>query len=320
MSRRGWITTILFLTTVGFIVRFGLTFPWSRTFDALRRSDWLLLAGACSINLLSLAAKGAAWYILLRRVAPLRMGTAQLATFAGSAVSCVSVSVSGEAARAQLVHQRDGASFGTIIASLVITRFVEAAGLIIFLSVSLMALPIWRWARLTGMGLAATVLIALIGYRHLPWKRLESRKHGWEYANVIRMVNSSGRAGLAAAVGLTTLSWVAQWLTYHWSIAATHTPLTAAVSLSALVMANIAGIPRLTPGNVGVMQGSIILGMRAFDIPAANALAAGLALQAVQVIPVLALGIAIVGRHGFARLLRAPAPADPVPLAPMTEE
>jgi uncharacterized membrane protein YbhN (UPF0104 family) len=83
---------------------------------------------------------------------------------------------------------------------------------------------------------------------------------------------------------------------------ATHIAITPAVSLAALVMANVAGIFRLTPGNFGVMQGSIILGMGAFEIPAANALAAGLALQAVQVIPILAIGIAIVGARGFRRL------------------
>jgi uncharacterized membrane protein YbhN (UPF0104 family) len=67
-------------------------------------------------------------------------------------------------------------------------------------------------------------------------------------------------------------------------------------------MANVAGIFRLTPGNIGVIQGSLILGMGAFEIPAANALAAGLALQAVQVIPVLVIGVAIVGTQGFRQL------------------
>jgi hypothetical protein len=42
--------------------------------------------------------------------------------------------------------------------------------------------------------------------------------------------------------------------------------------------------------------------MGAFEIPAANALAAGLALQAVQVIPVLVIGVAIVGMQGFRQL------------------
>ena len=114
---------------------------------------------------------------------------------------------------------------------------------------------------------------------------------------------ATGPWGLAAPVALATLNWLLQWLTYHWSFVATGAAVTPGVSLAALVMANIAGILRLTPGNIGVLQGSLVLGMRAFQMPAANALAAGLALQAVQVIPVLVIGIALVGAQGFRQLL-----------------
>ncbi|MEO8202141.1 MAG: lysylphosphatidylglycerol synthase transmembrane domain-containing protein [Gemmatimonadota bacterium] len=306
MSRRGWITGILAMATIAFAIRFGLTFPWKRTLAVLAGSNWPLLAAACLINIVSLVAKAEAWRILLGRVGAVRRSTAQAATFVGAALSCVSVSVSGEAARAQLVNQRDDIPFGTIIASLVVTRIVEAAGLAVFLSIALVALPPWPWARYVGLGMAAVILTGFIGYRHLPWKRLEAGKRGATYTTILGMLNSSGRIGLAAAIVIATTSWFAQWLTYHWSIAATHTPVTAAVSLSALVVANVAGIPRLTPGNIGVMQGSIILGLKAFDISAVDGLAAGLALQAVQVIPILIIGLALVGRHGFSRFLRAP--------------
>ncbi len=320
MSTRGWITTVLALLTIGFMIRFGITFPWARTLSVLAGSSWLLLGAASLLNILSLAAKAGAWYILLRRVAHVHPVTAQMATFVGAALSCVSVSVSGEAARAQVVAQRDRVSFGTLIGSLVVTRIMEAAGLVVFLSVALIALPLWSWARFLGIGLAASVIIALAGYRHLPWGRLEAHTKGKRYDNIVRMVNANGRGGLAAALLLVTVSWVLQWLTYHWSIAATHTPVSAAASLSALVMANVAGIPRLTPGNVGVMQGSIVLGMRAFAIPTENALAAGLALQAVLVIPILLIGLVAVGRHGFSRLLKVDAAGKTVIHHEATEE
>jgi uncharacterized membrane protein YbhN (UPF0104 family) len=87
--------------------------------------------------------------------------------------------------------------------------------------------------------------------------------------------------------------------------------VTPAVSLAALIMANIAGILRLTPGNIGVMQGSLVLGMRAFEMPPANALAAGLALQAVQVIPVLLIGVGIVGAQGFRKLAEPRVAVEP---------
>jgi hypothetical protein len=83
------------------------------------------------------------------------------------------------------------------------------------------------------------------------------------------------------------------------------------ISLSALVAANAAGLLRLTPGNFGVLQGSLILTMEQFGVPVASALAAGLALQAVQVLPVLAIGIGLAGLTGMGQVLRQSPPLPP---------
>jgi uncharacterized membrane protein YbhN (UPF0104 family) len=171
---------------------------------------------------------------------------------------------------------------------------VETLGLVVFLAVVLVMLPMWPGARTIGFILVGVSAAVTVGYHLLPRRR-------WHPA-LARMA-ATGPGGLAAPVALGTLNWAIQWLTYHWSFVATGAAVTPAVSLAALVMANIAGILRLTPGNIGVMQGSLVLGMRAFEMPPANALAAGLALQAVQVIPVLAIGVAIMGAGGFRRLM-----------------
>ena len=294
MSRRAWITVALVIILGGFAVHFGITFPWSKTVDALSESDWLLLAGAGAINILSLMAKGSAWHLLLRRLTPIRAVTAQIATLLGAAVNSISISVSGEAARAQAAGSRDGVPFGLAAASLVASRVVETLGLIVFLAVVLVVLPMWPGARTLGFILAGVTVVVTVGYHLLPRQR-------WHPA-LARMA-STGPGGLAAPVALGTVNWAIQWLTYHWSFVATGAAVTPAVSLAALVMANIAGILRLTPGNIGVMQGSLVLGMRAFEMPPANALAAGLALQAVQVIPVLLIGVAIVGTGGFRQIM-----------------
>lgn len=261
--------------------------------STLVAANWMVLAGAGLINIVSLMAKGGAWHVLLGRLAPVRASTAQVATFIGAAVNSISVSVSGEAARAQTTAVRDGVPFGLAAASLVASRVVEALGLIVFLALALILLPPWPGARSLGVSLVAVAVVATVCYHLVLRRRL--------HPTILRLAGSES-GGLAAPVALATLSWAAQWITYHWSILATHAAITPAGSLAALVMANIAGIFRLTPGNIGVMQGSIILGTGAFGIPAANALAAGLALQAVQVIPILAIGIAIVGARGFRQL------------------
>ncbi len=266
-----------------------------------------MLTAAAAVNVVSVAAKGSAWYLMLRRLGPSRHVTAQAATFVGAAVNSLSVSVSGEAARAQLVTAKDGISFGTAVASLVTTRVIEALGLIAFLGVALVALPPWPWARPAGLALIALVVALGLGYRIIPWDRVRSAAEGRRYEPFVRMLGASGQNGVNAAVALTSVSWLAQWVTYHWTIQATHTAASSSASLAALVVSNVAGILRLTPGNIGVLQGSLILVMREFRFPLANALAAGLALQAVQVLPILVIGIAIVGARGLRGLVTAPA-------------
>jgi putative heme transporter len=294
LSRRGWITLVVGIIACGLAVRFGMTFPWGHTMDALSDADWILLAGAGLVNILSLMAKAGAWHLLLRRLAPIRALTAQVATLIGAAVNSISISVSGEAARAQAAGSRDGVPFGLAAASLVASRVVETLGLVVFLAAVLIVLPLWPGARSTGLMLLGVGIGVTAVYYLLPRRR-------WHPA-LVRLA-ATGPWGLAAPVALATLNWVLQWLTYHWSFVATGAAVTPGVSLAALVMANIAGILRLTPGNIGVLQGSLVLGMRAFEMPAANALAAGLALQAVQVIPVLVIGIALVGAQGFRQLM-----------------
>ncbi len=110
-------------------------------------------------------------------------------------------------------------------------------------------------------------------------------------------------ARLAAPLAFAVLSWTLQWATYHWSIAATHAAVTPYASALALLLSNLGGIFRLTPGNVGIVQGAVVLGLRPAGVPVAQAVAAGLALQAVQVLPVLLIGIVILGRHGLRRAL-----------------
>ncbi|MFL5401304.1 MAG: lysylphosphatidylglycerol synthase transmembrane domain-containing protein [Gemmatimonadales bacterium] len=293
MRRRTWIVAVLLVLGAVLLARFGLAFPWAATVDALGDADPLLLAGAGVLNIVSLGAKGGVWYLLLRRMAPLKHATAQSATFVGAAVNSISVAVSGEAARAQMVHDRDAIPYSVAISSLVATRIVEAVGLIVFLVLALAVVQPWPGARLHALILAGVAAIVGLGYHLVPAKR-------WH--PVIAGLAPATGGWWAAPVALAAVNWVAQWLTYHWSIVGTHAAGTPAVSLAALVAANVAGIPRLTPGNIGVMQGSIMLGMRAFGVSPAQGLAAGLALQAVQVLPILAIAVGIVGARGLRQL------------------
>ena len=295
---RRWWRWALGAVVLAAALRYTTRFPWAHTWAALAAADWSLLAVACGANLLSLAAKAASWQLLLRAHLPVRVRTTQAATFAGAAVGSFSVAVSGEAMRLHLLASREGVAPADGVRSIVASRLVEAAALGIGLGV-FAAVPsgVSPWRLAAGGILLAIVALALLA--RLPWIRLRppdgGAARGWT------------AGALVAPLGFAMAGWALQWATYHWSIAAMHVAVTPSASMLALLLANLGGALRLTPGNVGVVQGAVLVALRPYGVRASTAIAAGLALQAVQVLPVTAIGTVILGRRGL-RLMRRRAP------------
>ena len=295
-----WVLWALAIVTVVLAVQFAVRFPWSGTLTAVVRADWLLLAAAAVANIVSLVAKAWAWHLVLLRRARNRWRTAQAATFVAAAVNSVSVSVSGEVARLHVATSRDGVPVNAGLWSLVWCRIIEAVGLVVFLAVVLAVIPTEPWMRPIEIGAWVVLgLLAAIWAFGVGPRLVSLMPAAWQ-ARIVAW--SSPPTRWLAPLVLSIVNWAAQWLTFHLAFVATHVSTTANVSLSALVMANLGGIFRITPGNVGVLQASLVLGMLAFNIAEDQALAAGLTLQAVQVVPILAIGVALVGAQGLRSL------------------
>jgi hypothetical protein len=287
-----WLACAVVLATG---LRYAARFPWLDTWTTLAAADWTLLAAAGALNLLSLAGKAWAWQLVLRPLAPVRFRSAQAATFAGAAVNSISIAMSGEATRGHLVGIWDGVSPGMAARSIATSRLVEAIALGVFLvGVAAGVTSGHEWRLFGGAVLLLGGALALL--RWVPWLR----PRGGDGADV----GGWTAAQLTAPVTLNVAAWGLQWATYHWSIAATDAAVTPGLSALALVLANVGGIFRLTPGNVGVVQGAVVLGLAPAHVPVPQAVAAGLALQAVQVLPLLVIGLALLGRHGMRELLR----------------
>src|SRR5439155_476023 len=108
-----------------------------------------------------------------------------------------------------------------------------------------------------------------------------------------RPVRRGGRLVWPTAFAL--YNWAAQWSTYHLVLRATHVPVSSAASFTALIVVNLGGLLRPTPANVGVTQAALVVGLLPFGVAPEHAVAAGLALQGLQVLPVLFLGAMVTG-------------------------
>lgn len=278
-------------------------FPWQHTAEILENVDPGLLTAALLINLVSPFAKGWAWHLLLKPVAPNRWWVAQEANLIGTAVNTLAAGVAGEAVRISMIMKRDAVPFRPALLSVAWSRAVEGLGLALFLVLAPFALHLSQTLR--GLQIGAGVgLVAVLAL---------SRFRGWE--GLIAWLPASMRAGAAelaamswggrliGPTALALVSWAAEWATYHLTLRAVHLPVSFAASFTALIAVNLGGVIRITPANVGVMQAAMVGALLPFGIAADQAVAGGLALQAIEVVPILALALAVAGWSGLKRLM-----------------
>jgi len=151
-----------------------------------------------------------------------------------------------------------------------------------------------------GIGLA--IVLALAWYGRSPrWLLRLPRVLRRPAALMVRM--GTGRR-LLAPILLAAANWVTQWVCYDLVLRAAGIHLPPVASFSALLAVNIGGLGRLTPGNLGVTQAAIVAALLPFGVDVQRSLAAALALQAIQLVPVLALAAAAVGFGGLRGLVR----------------
>lgn len=299
-----WMWVALGLAGVALALRVGLRFPWHDTGAALVGvNGWLLLA-ALLVNLASPVAKAWGWHLLLGGVARNRWWVAQEANLVGTAVNIVGVGVSGEVARVSLLNKRDGVPWRAGFLSVVAARIVEALGLALFVVLAPSVLPLPAALRGMQIGAAVLLLTVFLMPRLRVWERLLPRlPRGLRAGAAELAAMGGGRRRLLAPTALAMLNWAAQWASYHLVLEAVHIHAPAGASFTALIAVNLGGIVRVTPANVGVMQAAMAGALLPFGVAAEQGVAAGLALQAIQVFPILAFALAIAGRSGMRRLL-----------------
>ena len=273
------------------LVLFLYKVPWREVPGVLLRADPGILWAALAVNLVSLIAKGFAWYFLLRSSAPCRWRAVQEANFLGSAMNSLSVALLGETARVQDLSAREGLPVGAVAASVVRTRAIEALALACFmlLAPAILSLPpILHGLQISGGALVLFLVVAAWSGKRV---RLPAPVH-----KVLASITETGSPRLfALALSFAFLNWVTQWATYHLVLSALGSPVSLSASFTALIVVNLSGLIQVSPGNIGITQAAMILALVPFGVAPHEALAAGLALQAIQIPPVIVVTLLALG-------------------------
>src|SRR5204862_277936 len=166
----------------------------------------------------------------------------------------------------------------------------EALALALFLVMAPSLLQLEPWLRVlqVGVGLALVVVLLLAWARGWSWLAEQLPPRLGARLAVLRTMGRGGRLLLPTLFAL--YNWATQWAPYHLVLRATHVPVSLAASFPALIAANLSGRLRPPPANVGVTQAALVVGLLPFGVAPEQAVSAGLALQGLQVLPVLFLG------------------------------
>lgn len=317
------IRVVVSLAIIVLLIVFARTVNWSRAWQAIITASRPLLLAALVANLLSLAARGVRWWILLREVGSPSLTLAMKATFAGAGLNNVLVANGGDAARVVFVTRASGVPSSRVIATAALDRLFDPIGFLTLLAIGAVAFQLppelqrLRWPAVSAVAVVAILLIWLvrsarkIAPEHVPEHREKprdwrGRTRAWltEFGGSMRDLASGPR--VIWILLLTIVAWVGQLATFALAASAAHVPLSLPGNLATLLAVNVSLVIRATPGNVGFFQFAYALAASAFGVTKAAAIAVSVLIQALQIIPVTILGVALAPEFIFRRKSKVP--------------
>jgi glycosyltransferase 2 family protein len=282
----------------------------SEAWRALRTSDYLWLIPALIAFGLGTAARGLRWRSLFAPGRRPRPGPVLDATVIGYFYNSILPARAGEAARVLVLNQRSSTPAVEIIGTVVIERLYDLIAILMIFFAAEPWLPHVSWFGaaafaaivLAGLIVAAVVVLAVYGDRPLrlllrPLGRF-SLFSGERLERTIDELNH-GLAGLRhGTVALEALLWtVVAWmftaLCAYFVSFAFHLHLPFACGVLVVVAVGLGMILPSPPGAIGVFEGAALIALKAYGVPHSEALPYALVLHAVNFVPFILLGAAL---------------------------
>lgn len=318
--RRRWLAAAISLLVIVALVVLALTqLDLSGVGRALAkvRAGWLVLALALMGS--SFLARAESWYAVIRAALPgarvLRSDVLR-GLLIGMAGSAVAPGRLGEAARAWLVARRlgpPGRTVGVVVGTLVSQTLLNVLALSLLTLIALSAGALTA-ARVSALAVVVALPVGVVALLYFGPRLLAraapagpgrlARVSRWLLAEVLaarRGLSMFRRPALGIHATLVQmLAWGLQLSTCYVTMLALGLDQKASIPAAAavLVAVNVTAVLPVTPSNVGVFQAACIAVLARFRISAAQALAYGLVLQAVEVAADIGLGIPALLREG----------------------
>jgi uncharacterized protein (TIRG00374 family) len=264
------------------------------------RPGWILAAAV--LNLLAVCFQAARWLALVRPLSPAAtFGRVFRSMVTGFAVSLVLPARAGELIRTQSLTRRTGIPASSVLASIALDFLVNAAGLLVGLTLLPLCqeVPSWvrsgAWATAAGVALGVALLWALRSSvraatgvaRRLPIKTAASLLAGARHG----LSAASRPTALGLSLGASLASWSVEVAVIAAATRAVGLDLPLSADLMVLLAVNLAlAYPVAPPGNIGTLEMGATLALMGLGVAKEQALTFGLVYHALQAFPIAALG------------------------------
>jgi glycosyltransferase 2 family protein len=273
---------------------------------ALRGVDWAWVGAALVLTLVTYLARTQRWIILLRPLA-FRTSAVLRALLTGQLLNHLLPLRMGDVVRAILLGREPGGSFARVFGSVLIEKAWDWLALCVLMLIVTWAVPLpdWLLAPARSIGLLAAlvllgfVVVALIPARWIPLglgkldralARLPAQWRSFVLRNARRLLDSltvlRQRDTIAGAAIWTAITWgLSIIINYAVQRACSIDSWLAATTLLVVLMIGVALPPSIAA--LGIFEGLSILTLSLYNVPLETALAIGLLLHLVVIVPLL---------------------------------
>lgn len=304
---RAWVWLALgFLLSAIIIVLIARAIDLDQLALALHQVDWAWIGLALALTLITYFARTQRWIILLRPLT-FRPRAVLRALLTGQLLNHLLPIRAGDVARSILLGREPGGSFARVLGSVLIEKAWDWLALCGLLLIVTWAAPLpdgfLAPARSIGL-LAALVLlgflvVAVVPERFIPLglgkldralSRLPERWQAFVLRNAQRLLDSltalRRRDTIVGAASWTAITWgLSIVVNYAVQRACGVESWLAATTLLAVLMLGVALPPSIAA--LGIFEGLSMLTLSLYDIPVETALAVGLLLHLVVIVPLL---------------------------------
>lgn len=287
---------------------------WGSVADAFRLVAWSWIVLAFLLNVVSTLFRALSWRLTIGQALPARHQPLLIHVLSSFGVGLIANAALpgrlGELARVATLrrHLPDAPSGTTaaLVGTVIAHRLFDLVPATILVAWVLVSAEVPHWAVVATLA-AVGVGFALFTVAWLGARR-RHRPMVLESMGSVRRVLIMARQGLsvlnapvplAGAILLQCLGWLMQLLAVWATMQAFGIDAAFPAAGLVLVLMNVATIVPLWPGNVGLVQAAVAIPLRNYGVPYATGFAFGLALQAIEMVCGVALGLLALAREGI---------------------